>query len=183
MNEPSSKGQIVKALSQTRQEICGYFAELPLEVFFAGSTEKWSPGHHLEHLRLSNKPVATALGAPKLLLRIVAVGKKAHPSRGFPEIVQTYRQALKAGAQATGRYVPGLEADPSEQGRHKIVQGFAKAAEGVELVLAGWSEEALDEYSLPHPVLGQLRVREMLFFTLYHNRHHLEGVRSRQGMV
>jgi hypothetical protein len=41
------------------------------------------------------------------------------------------------------------------------------------------SQSALDRWRLPHPLLGRLTVREMLFFTLCHNRHHLEGVRRK----
>jgi hypothetical protein len=32
---------------------------------------------------------------------------------------------------------------------------------------------------LPHPLLGKLTVREMLFFTLYHQRHHVAVVERR----
>jgi hypothetical protein len=45
----------------------------------------------------------------------------------------------------------------------------------------GWSERALDRFRLPHPALGQLTVREMLHFTLYHNLHHVENVAARLG--
>jgi uncharacterized damage-inducible protein DinB len=34
----------------------------------------------------------------------------------------------------------------------------------------------LDRLRLPHPALGKLTVREMLFFTIYHNIHHVENV-------
>ncbi len=46
--------------------------------------------------------------------------------------------------------------------------------------IPGWSEAALDRYRLPHPLLGKLTVREMLFFTLYHNAHHLDQVAGRR---
>ena len=35
-----------------------------------------------------------------------------------------------------------------------------------------WDEKELDEYYLPHPILGKLTVREILFFTIYHNLRH-----------
>jgi len=31
---------------------------------------------------------------------------------------------------------------------------------------------SVDQYQLPHPVLGKLTIREMLFFTIYHNLRH-----------
>ena len=35
-----------------------------------------------------------------------------------------------------------------------------------------FSEKDLDNYILPHPLLGKLTIREMLFFTIYHVQHH-----------
>ena len=35
-----------------------------------------------------------------------------------------------------------------------------------------WSDEDLDNTLLPHPLLGKLTVREMLFFTIHHVQHH-----------
>ncbi len=29
---------------------------------------------------------------------------------------------------------------------------------------------------MPHPLIGRLTVREMLFFTLLHTRHHLDRI-------
>jgi hypothetical protein len=46
-------------------------------------------------------------------------------------------------------------------------------------LVARWPENALDRRLLPHPLLGRLTVREMLFFTVYHNRHHVDVVRGR----
>ena len=41
------------------------------------------------------------------------------------------------------------------------------------------SQADLDRYRLPHPLLGKLTVREMLFFTVYHNYHHVRSVADR----
>jgi len=35
-----------------------------------------------------------------------------------------------------------------------------------------WNEDELDQYQLPHPILGKLTIREMLYFTIYHNLRH-----------
>lgn len=45
--------------------------------------------------------------------------------------------------------------------------------------LEQWSEADLDRVRMPHPILGPLTVREMLFFTLYHDGHHVEAARAR----
>ena len=35
-----------------------------------------------------------------------------------------------------------------------------------------YSEQDLDKYILPHPLLGKLTMREMMYFTIYHVQHH-----------
>ena len=39
--------------------------------------------------------------------------------------------------------------------------------------LAGWSEEELDRHQIPHPALGLISVREMVYFIGIHTRHHI----------
>ena len=36
----------------------------------------------------------------------------------------------------------------------------------------------LDKYVLPHPLLGKVTLREMLYFTIHHNEHHLELLKA-----
>jgi hypothetical protein len=47
--------------------------------------------------------------------------------------------------------------------------------------LEHWTEMDLDRCRLPHPLLGKITVREMLFFTLYHYEHHWAIVAERLG--
>lgn len=54
-----------------------------------------------------------------------------------------------------------------------------KAGRTLVEALRKWNEKSLDKLRLPHPLLGKLTVREMTFFTLYHDRHHLRSVRQR----
>ena len=65
----------------------------------------------------------------------------------------------------------------------RIMSRHAAALQALVESIGLWSERQLDRCQLPHPLLGPLTVREMLFFTLYHNRHHLDGVRRRRGDV
>jgi len=42
-----------------------------------------------------------------------------------------------------------------------------------------WSEEKLDKCLIPHPLLGKLILREMLFFTNWHTQHHLNTLKEK----
>ncbi len=55
-----------------------------------------------------------------------------------------------------------------------------QAALGLAQGIERWSDAQLDRRCLPHPLLGKLSVREMLFFTLYHNLHHVQVAERRR---
>ena len=42
-----------------------------------------------------------------------------------------------------------------------------------------WTETQLDAHRMPHPLMGKLTVREMMLFTLLHNRHHVQVAERR----
>ena len=98
-------------------------------------------------------------------------------SRGYDEMRQVYLARLARGASA-GRFAPASMKEHTEAERDRVMSYHAAAVERLTSI-ARWPERALDTTKMPHPLLGSITVREMLLFTLYHNRHHLEGVRRR----
>ena len=44
-----------------------------------------------------------------------------------------------------------------------------------------FSEDEIDTYILPHPLLGKLTIREMIYFTIYHVEHHQNN--TKQNLV
>jgi hypothetical protein len=87
--------------------------------------------------------------------------------------VALYQAALDAGGGA-GRFAPSSVAPDLAQSdwRRRILAQWRSVGADLVAGLGRWSEPALDRHLLPHPLLGKLTVREMLFFTLYHNVHH-----------
>jgi hypothetical protein len=63
--------------------------------------------------------------------------------------------------------------------RRRSLTDLDETQAAVARALAGWSERALDRLRLPHPGMGPLTVREMAFFTLYHNTHHVFAAERR----
>ena len=59
----------------------------------------------------------------------------------------------------------------------KIKAVLKKEVEKLVHKLDKFTEDDLDKYVLPHPLLGKLTLREMLCFTIYHVRHHEEIVK------
>ena len=136
--------------------------------------KKWSTGRQLDHLIKSVIPLNNALRLPKFLLRLM-FGKPSNRERTYSELVTAYQYVLEQGGEASGRYIP----DQTIQSDKKDLLSRYQA-EKRKLInnLDLWNEQSLSSYRLPHPLLGKITVREMLFFTIYHNLHHLNTIKS-----
>ncbi len=181
IDPPRSRDEIAAALTRLHEESTAYWSAFSTAEFFAPLGTAWSPADNVRHLTRSIRPVAQALRTPKVVLW-VTFGIARRPSRSFEEMRRTYDGVLAGGAKA-GRFAPSERALPQdlEEWRREIMRQREDAAGALVANLGRWSERALDRARLPHPLMGKLTVREMLFFTLYHNLHHVEVVERRKA--
>lgn len=177
---PYSKDEIVSAIRVETEAVRAFFGEIDRHDFFAHPPDVWSPADNLVHLIKSVSPVITALGVPKMALRM-RFGKSKRPSTTLPEVIVTYQQALANGGAAGGGFLPEV-AEETEVGRQKILAKWLEKSKQLIEKLAGWDDADLDQYQLPHPLIGNMTVREILFFTLYHNMHHVKDVQRLLNM-
>jgi len=101
-------------------------------------------------------------------------GKPERQSRSYEEICQVYRAEITRGAQASGRFLPDQQspAEGAEKEKTELLEKWSKVSTELVLVAEKWNDNELDGYLLPHPLIGKLTIREMLFFTIYHNLRH-----------
>ncbi len=149
------------------------------QAFFAPQGKAWSPAEQVRHLTKSATPLVMALGLPRWMLRL-RFGQPAAPSMTFDAMTARYLDRLSAGGGA-GRFAPRPEATPADLSarRQEIINDWARATVGLQHAIGRWPESALDTHQLPHPLLGLLSVREMLYFTVYHTSHHLRRIAER----
>ena len=179
--EPYTGEEIDANIRRLHEESDRFLSALPPVAFVTPQGEKWSPADHARHLAKSTYPLVRALGFPRLLIRL-RFGRHPGPSRSFVALREDYRARLRAGGTA-GKFAPAptpLPDDP-EAYRLRVLSSWRRAVTSLRSEIERWPETELDRYRLPHPLLGRLTVREMLFFTLYHNAHHLNLVASRSG--
>lgn len=103
-------------------------------------------------------------------------------SRSLTALRADYRERLQQTGATAGRFAPSPKPTPDdlEAWQREVLGSWRGAVSGLAAKIPAWSEAALDRYQLPHPLLGKLTVREMLFFTVYHNAHHLTLVAGRR---
>lgn len=178
---PRTGTEIVAALSAVLFESDAYWQSLGTERFLSPIGTGWSPAENVRHLTKSVRAVTTGLRLPRWLLALRFGSAKA-PSRAFDVLKAAYHERLAQGVTA-GRFSPSARtsaADPEAQ-RREIMERHRGAVRAMCDAAARWPEEALDTRVLPHPALGTLTVREMLFFTVFHNQHHLVLVQRKLG--
>jgi uncharacterized damage-inducible protein DinB len=168
-----SKPEIISALQDSNQRAQAWFSAISTQDYFTRQGEVWSASDNVDHMIKSVKPIVKALKLPRVALQTM-FGKADKPSRTYEEVCQTYRAEIAKGAKASGRYLPeeDVPVENREAFKEQQLGEFSKAVEALVSVCENWEEAALDQYQIPHPVIGNLTVREMLFFTIYHNLRH-----------
>ena len=169
-----SKPTIINELNNCFELLYKTGSLVPEALFNLSKENKWTPAENISHLITATKMTVLPFSLPKLV-PVLVYGKGKGVSRTYDEVVAAYEAKLAAGAKATGVYVPTrtnyeqekLCSEILKQGE-KLVQAFSNK----------WTEEQLDNYQVKHPILGKLTMRELAYFTIYHNIHHLETIRK-----
>ena len=162
------------ALINDHRSFTNYLETIPDELFILSRNEKWTPAQHLDHMIRSVRPVVLAFTLPKFLLRLL-FGKPNRPTRSYDEVVHKYIQKLAEGAKASGVFIPP---PVSLNQRKELIQKLNAVASKLASQVNGFTEKDLDTYLLPHPVLGKMTLREMIYFTIYHVNHHHRNLKA-----
>jgi hypothetical protein len=183
MTDPQTKPEILRELRALHERSTRYWDAFSTSDFLAPIGDAWSPADNVRHLGKSVRAVVRGLRMPKPFLFLL-FGPSRRTSRGYGALRDVYRGILAGGGKA-GRFAPVPEDAPADPAawRRELMARREAAAKALESAIEPWSEKALDRYRMPHPLLGKLTVREMLFFTLYHNLHHVWTVARRTGIA
>lgn len=173
--------EIANALRRVCIDSERYWHALSPEEFVEPMGTAWSPADHVRHLTKSLQPVTSAMRMPKVALRLM-FGTSSAMSRGYPEIVARYHEALRNGGKA-GRYGPEPRGDVTDAAdyRRQVLAEHHEIVDALATEVVNWSHAHIDALRLPHPLLGKLTVREMTLWSLYHNLHHVLVVARRRG--
>ena len=101
---------------------------------------------------------------------------------GFVELRDDYRDRLARGGRAGGRFVPPREDLSPEQTtsrQNQLLARWQRVNSRLRAALERWSDASLDRIQLPHPILGKITAREMVYFTSYHGHHHIAAAKTR----
>lgn len=135
---------------------------------------KWSINQNVDHINIALSRLNNYLALPKSSIES-NFGLSNRVSHSNEEFVKTYLNALANGVKTTAPYIP--ESNLETNSKELVDQG-KKVLEAFVSNLQNWSEEELERYNCPHPILGKITVREILYFTIYHAQHHHETIKK-----
>ena len=170
----SSKSDIIAALQTSFEDISTFIENTPDEIFHQRHENKWSIAENLDHLILSNKPLPSAFKRNKLFF--LTFGFSFSGSENYETLKANYHLKLNQdGPPPKNAFIPK---GTNEISKETFQENWKRIGPKYAPRLEKWSEKDLDRFRLPHPLLGKLTFREMLFFTIFHNEHHLRTMRS-----
>jgi hypothetical protein len=181
---PTTGPELRAALTTLLGEGMTYQSPRSDSWFFTPQGNAWSPAVHYRHLRKSSTALLKGVRLPKLVLQL-RFGRHRGPSRSFTELRKVYHDMIAAGAKAKGGFVPAEEATPSDPAsrRQEILTRWTSVTIELTNAIAEWDEPSLDTVQVPHPLLGDLSMREMMAFTVFHTAHHLQRVAERSAPI
>jgi hypothetical protein len=166
-----NKLELSKRLIQEHQSFIDFISSLSNEDLMRSHDNKWNPAQQLEHVYLCLRPVKLALSLPNIIPAIL-FGKSKKGSRTYESLVEAYQLKLKNGGNSPSMYKP--KKSVRDVGKLKIA--LMHLVNNISNKLSQFKENDLDSFLLPHPLLGKLTARELVFFALYHVGHHQKQI-------
>ena len=170
-----NRSEIINKIESTYAGFTQYIDSLEEGSFLFSDGTSWSPGQQLEHIVKSVVPLNTYMSLPNFAKKFL-FGTNKGDSASYNEIVAEYLALIKTGAKATKAYIP-TEVYFVEKTNliSKLDYNLQKLFESLKKL----AEQDLDKLRVPHPLLGKLTIKEMLYFTDYHVMHHLESIKEK----
>ncbi|HXD94211.1 MAG TPA: DinB family protein [Bacteroidia bacterium] len=166
MEKQKLKQQLVKK----HNTFSDYVLSLNEGDFNFALPEKWNAGQHLQHILISVSRLAKAFDNPKYVISTEEAELKRE-GMSYDALVALYLEFIKKGAKASAPFVPELV---TIRQRTQLVKDMQAAVDELCLKLDKYTEQQLDELTIPHPLLGRITLREMIYFTIKHAEHHYE---------
>jgi hypothetical protein len=179
MTEIYAKSDIIARLKALQADVSETVATMTPEQFERVTGEEWSAADYLKHLILSVKPFARVISMPLDKLHDM-FGTADRDSMTYEALVALYHQRLDEGMRA--EKVPSvtpveyrLPPDTTDL-KSALLTAWNEGNDRLLAALENLDDAALDRYQLPHPAVGLITLREMLYFTVYHNNMHWRDI-------
>lgn len=169
------KEQIITALESAWQEILDWISNQEEANFNQSlATGKWSAAETVYHLIKIARQINGGLKTPKVVLRGM-FGKNNRQEKTYTEIFNHFNNLMKSGGVSPQQYVAKKERIFEKAA---LIERFTGELIDFKKHLKNWDEKSMSKYVLPHPGLEKITVREILYYVIWHTKHHLAIIKK-----
>ena len=161
---------IISELTLHHDAFVAKLESLSDQDFIRQAGNKWTAGQQLEHIIKSVKPIDKAFSLPLFVLKM-KFGTTDRSNKTYADLVAEYLEVLKENQD----YVLPEQFAPEQippHIKHKKMKELVHLIKSINRSIGKIADIHLNTHILPHPVMGKLTLREMLYFTIYHVQHH-----------
>ena len=163
-----NKTEIKDSLEKQYLTFVNYINGLSNDEFIFAYESKWTAGQQLKHIVLCVNPLVQVFGMPNAMIE-QNFGTTKTKSRTYDKLLSDYLEKLNQGGQAPDPLVPEIVAGNEKS---ELLMTLPKLIEKLNTEIEDLTENELDTLCIPHPLLGNITLREMLYNAIYHVQHH-----------
>lgn len=167
-----NKSEIITNLNTAHSAFWDTAIHLPNT--YASINGKWSVAQNVEHINIALLRLSNYLALPKSTIKS-NFGLSERTSTSNEKMIKVFRNALENGVKAIESFIPVVYPETTIE---ELISQGKDLLDAFISNLENWSEEELEMYNCPHPILGKIPFRELLYFTIYHVQHHNETIKK-----
>lgn len=157
--------ELIAVFVRNHLEAVQYIDGLSDKQFSYRYQQKWTAGEHLQHILLTILPFPRVFSSKQFIRD--TFGTIDRQAWDYDTVLQNYAQTSLKAPEA---FLPKDEVRYDQKAT--IIASIQQQLNAINDLLGQYSEEELDNLVLPHPLLGKLTIREMLYLMSYHPLHH-----------
>ncbi|HLP20502.1 MAG TPA: DinB family protein [Chitinophagales bacterium] len=164
-----SKPEITTALTEKYSAFTNYINSISATDYMYSYNGKWTAGQQLEHIVICVKPLVQVFSMDKNAIA-QTFGTTNKTGRDYETLLSEYQTKLTEGGKAPTKFVP--DTITTIEQRPALTETLPKLINKLNEKIETFSEQELDTLCIPHPLLGSISLREMLYNAIYHVQHH-----------
>ena len=169
-----NKTEIKDSLEKHYSIFINYILGLSLDEFTFSNASKWTAGQQLKHIVLCVRPIVQVFEMPNTMIK-QNFGTSKAKSRTYDKLLRDFLMKLNQGGKAPSQYVPEIV---TQKEKFELLSNLSKLIERLNKEIEVFTENELETLCIPHPLLGSISLREMLYNMIYHVQHHQKQVES-----
>jgi hypothetical protein len=178
-----TKNEIISDYEALWQQVAEMVSPLSVEQFTTKpNAETWSIAQEFDHVIKVASAVSNALKVSPFILKW-KFGKPNRSIRSYDEMLAKFTNALvSVGGKAKAPAKFKSEEDKLLN-KEEMFNHWSSTLAKFDQRVQKWSDKNLDKVLLPHPLLGKMMVREMLYFTHIHTKHHVVSLKRKVAVI